>query len=165
MPENDSPSFARPSAFPWPPVLLVGTIGGAWGLGRLAPLSWLPPEGGSAAVAAVALGIGLGLAGLALLALAIATLLRHGTTVLPDRGADRLVTSGPYAVSRNPIYLAETLILISLAMLTGNLWFALLVPVFAGLVAWLAIVPEERHLAARFGEAFHRYQARTRRWI
>jgi protein-S-isoprenylcysteine O-methyltransferase Ste14 len=36
---------------------------------------------------------------------------------------------------------------------------------FAVLVTWLAILPEERHLEERFGDAYRDYKARTRRWI
>jgi protein-S-isoprenylcysteine O-methyltransferase Ste14 len=41
----------------------------------------------------------------------------------------------------------------------------ILAPVFAVLMTWLAILPEERHLEAKFGDAYRAYKARTRRWI
>ena len=57
------------------------------------------------------------------------------------------------------------LILIGLAELTKNIWIVLLIPVFAVLVTWLAIIPEEKHLEARFGDAYRVYKERTRRLI
>jgi protein-S-isoprenylcysteine O-methyltransferase Ste14 len=57
------------------------------------------------------------------------------------------------------------MILLSIAELTKNIWFALLALVYAGLVTWLAILPEERHLEAKFGDAYRAYKAATRRWI
>jgi protein-S-isoprenylcysteine O-methyltransferase Ste14 len=151
----------RPSAFPWPPVLLAAALVAAWLLGRYLPLPWPGIDDAPARAAAIAVG----LAGLALIAWAAVTLRRHGTTILPDKGADRLVTDGPFRFRRNPIYIAHVLILVSIAQLTLNIWFAILALVDAILVTWLAILPEERHLEAKFGEAYRAYKAAVRRWI
>lgn len=151
----------RPAFFPWPPVLFAGAIVAAWLLGRIAPLPWP----GINDTAARLVGAGFGIAGVALMAWAVMTLVRGETTVMPNKGATNLVTSGPYALRRNPIYLAEILLLLGAAELTQNIWFVILVPLFAALVTWLAIIPEERHLEARFGDAWRDYAARTRRWI
>jgi protein-S-isoprenylcysteine O-methyltransferase Ste14 len=152
---------ARPSAFPWPPVLLVGILAGAWALGWAYPLAWPGIDDAPAR----AVGIGIGIAGLLLFAWAAMTLRRHRTTILPDKGADHLVTDGPFRFRRNPIYIAHVMILLSIAELTKNIWFVLLALVYAVLVTWLAIIPEERHLEARFGDDFRAYKATTRRWI
>ena len=80
-------------------------------------------------------------------------------------GATTLVTSGPFRRFRNPIYLADCLILLGLAELTKNVWFVIGAVVFAVLVTWLAILPEERHLERRFGEAYLDYKAKSRRWL
>ena len=88
-----------------------------------------------------------------------------GTTILPHKGADRLVTEGAFRFRRNPIYMGEVLILLGLAQLTHNIWFAIMAPVFAIAILLLAILPEERHLEARFGEEYLDYKARTRRWF
>ena len=156
-----NPSASRPSSIPWPPLLLVATLAAAWGLGRLHPLGWPGVDDLPAHV----IGYGLGLAGSGLAAWAIATLVRSGTTVRPDRGVDVLVTTGPYWRWRNPIYAADVLILLGLAELTHNIWIAILVPAFAAGVTWLAILPEERHLDAKFGAAYQDYKERTRRWL
>jgi len=110
-------------------------------------------------------GLGLGLAGLALFAWAAWTLRRHGTTILPDKAADVLVTDGPYRLRRNPIYIAHVLILLGVAEVTHNIWFAVAAAAYVPLVSWLAVLPEERHLEARFGDAYRAYMAKTRRWI
>jgi protein-S-isoprenylcysteine O-methyltransferase Ste14 len=139
----------------------VGALAGAWLLGIVLPLPWPGLDDGPAHF----VGLGIGVAGILLFAWAALTLRRHGTTILPDKAADKLVTDGPYAFRRNPIYLADVLILLGIAELTKNIWFVLLAAVFAVLVTWLAILPEERHLEARFGDEFRNYKARTRRWI
>ena len=51
------------------------------------------------------------------------------------------------------------------AELTKNVWFIITALAFAALVTWLQIIPEERHLDARFGQDYRDYKARARRWI
>ena len=150
-----------PSPVPWPPILLIATLAAAWTLGRVLPIGWPGVDDMPARI----IGRGLGLGGLALAIWSIFSLVRAGTTVRPDRSAHVLVTSGPYRRWRNPIYLADVLILLGLAELTHVIWFAILAPVFAVAVTGLAIVPEERHLEAQFGDAYRAYKERTRRWI
>lgn len=152
---------ARPSRIPWPPILLIGVVIGAVVLGRLLPLPWPGLDDLPARI----VGLALGAAGIVLAIVSILTLYRHGTTVMPDAGATTLVTSGPYARWRNPIYLADCFVLFGLAELTKNIWFVIGALLFALLVTWLAIIPEEQHLEHRFGEEYLAYKARTRRWL
>jgi protein-S-isoprenylcysteine O-methyltransferase Ste14 len=159
--ETPDPRADRPAAFPWPPVLLLAAALAAWLMGRALPLPWP----GIDDMAARAAGIGLGVAGLSIIVWAVATLHRHGTTIMPDRGAYVLVSSGPYRFHRNPMYLGWVLVFLGLAEVTKNLWFVIAGLVFAILVTRLAIIPEERHLEARFGDAYRDYKGRTRRWI
>lgn len=151
----------RPSSVPWPPMLLAGVLAGGWLMGRLRPVPWP----GLDDLPARLIGIGAGVAGLVLVTWAIATLRQNQTTVMPDKRADHLVTSGPYAWSRNPIYLAEVLMLLGIAEITKNIWFVPLAFLFALLVSRLAIVREERHLEARFGEDWRTFAGKTRRWL
>jgi protein-S-isoprenylcysteine O-methyltransferase Ste14 len=156
-----TPTTSRPTAVPWPPLLIAAVVVIGWLAGRLYPLRWP----GLDDLAARLVGYALGAAGIALMVWALVTLHRAGTTFEPHRGADKLVTDGPFAWRRNPIYLAHVLILLGLAQLTYNLWFAILAPAYALAVFWLAILPEERHLEERFGEEYRAYAARTRRWF
>lgn len=146
---------------PWPPILLVGTVFGAIVLKRLFPLSWPGVDD----LAAQTVGLSIGAMGLGLIAWAIWTLSRAKTTVMPHKGSTALVTSGPFQRLRNPIYLGDAMVLLGVAELTKNIWFAILVPVFIGLVTWLAILPEEKHLEKKFGDAYRDYKAKTKRWI
>jgi protein-S-isoprenylcysteine O-methyltransferase Ste14 len=161
MAYTGSDTTERPSRIPWPPLLLIGVLVGAVALGRISPLPWPGLDDWPAR----AVGLGLGAAGVVLLIAAILALRRSGTTVLPDVGATVLVTSGPYRRFRNPIYLADCLILLGLAELTKNVWFVVGAALFALLVTVLSILPEERHLERRFGDAYLDYKAKTRRWL
>ena len=155
------PQGERASVVPWPPLLLAAAIAGALVLGRLYPLPWP----GIDDLAARVIGYGLGLIGLMLIGWGAIALFRSGTTVAPHRQVGHLVTHGPFAFRRNPIYMGEVLMLLGLAQATGNIWMALMAPLFAAAVLVLAIRPEERHLEARFGDEYLAYKERTRRWF
>ena len=152
---------SRPSTVPWPPVLFAGAIAAALFLARMFPFPWPGLDDTGARV----VGYAFGLAGLALTGWGLVTLYRARTNILPHKGADRLVTEGAFRFRRNPIYMGEALILLGLAQVTLNIWLAIMAPIFAVAILLLAILPEERHLEARFGEEYLDYKARTRRWF
>ena len=145
-----------------PPPLLVALFGVTmWQLAEHLPL------GGFAFAAQRPLAGLLLLAGLALLAVAAWTMFRARTTINPltPERASHLVTSGVFAVSRNPIYLADALILAALALGFGNAVNFLLLPLFVWLIGRVQIAPEERALERLFGEEYRAYCARVRRWL
>ena len=151
----------RPSYIPWPPILLVAAVVAAMLLARFYPLSWP----GSNDTAAQAVGLSIGIGGIVLMAWSVWTLRRAKTTVLPNQAADALVTTGPYKRFRNPIYIADVMLLLGMAELTKNIWFVIGAAIFVVLVTWLAILPEERHLEARFGDEYTDYKQKSRRWL
>lgn len=163
MTDRNAPAAGeeRANSFPWPPVLFVLAIAAAWAMGRASPLGWPGIDDLGARV----VGIGFGIAGVVLITTAILALRRHKTTVMPHGKSSTLVTSGPFGFFRNPIYLGEVLILLTLAELTKNVWFVAAAAAFALAVTLLQILPEERHLESLFGEAYRDYKRHTRRWI
>lgn len=103
--------------------------------------------------------------GLVLAAVAVVQMRQSRTTVIPHQEASALVTVGVYARSRNPIYLADAMILAGLVLYWGN-WPALvLVPVLMAVLTDRFIRPEEERLRAAFGPAFDTWAQRTRRWL
>lgn len=113
------------------------------------------------------LAIGCGLAGLLLMQAAGTTLLKARTTVnplLPQRSS-RLVSHGVFARSRNPIYLADLLLLCAWLLWLGQPLGLLLPPLFVLWLTCLQIRHEERALLALFGEDYRTYCARVRRWL
>lgn len=156
-----APYAERPASFPWPPVLFGGALLMPLPAGRFVPLPWPGLDDAPAR----ALGYGFGIAGILLSAWAIVTLWQARTNIMPNRAAGRLITWGPYRLWRHPIYMAETLMLLGLAQVTGNIWFAISAALFTVLVLVLAVLPEERHLEARFGEEYLAYRALSRRWF
>ncbi|MBC7905249.1 MAG: isoprenylcysteine carboxylmethyltransferase family protein [Rhodospirillaceae bacterium] len=143
----------------YPPIYMVGAGAVMAALDRWAPLARLIPEAwiGTGAVPAV---IGLGLAVWSAL-----TFRRHHTTVHPFRRADNLVTSGPFAFSRNPIYLGMALVLLGLALALGSVTPFLVIPAFMAVIGHRIIHDEERMLSDTFGAEFTAYARRVRRWL
>ncbi|WP_246661641.1 MULTISPECIES: methyltransferase family protein [unclassified Tardiphaga] len=149
----------RPNAVPWPPLVLTVAATLSIALGYISPMS-IPQN-----VAVRSVGYLSVVAGISLDVWAIITLNKAHTSVLPHRGASRLVTHGPFGFTRNPIYLGNTMLMggIGLAFAAG--WFAIMEIVSAFIVDRLAIRPEERHLAARFGKQWIDYASRVPRWL
>ncbi|MBS0563783.1 MAG: isoprenylcysteine carboxylmethyltransferase family protein [Proteobacteria bacterium] len=88
-----------------------------------------------------------------------------GTSVIPGRDPKRLMTGGLFRLSRNPIYLADTLLLTGLFLYWHALIALPLVPLFMYLILKRFILPEEARLSRLFGESFEAYKRQTRRWI
>ena len=76
---------------------------------------------------------------------------------------ERLVTSGPYAISRNPMYLGWALLHLGIGVVAGSAWVVATLPPAAGWVHG-QVMSEERALAARFGDEFERYRAAVPRY-
>lgn len=103
--------------------------------------------------------------GVMLIVAAVVEMLRQETTPVPHMQANHLVTSGVFAISRNPIYLGDLLIL------TGFIlrWDAVLSIPLVFLLGWIIqtrfILAEESRLRDKFGPIFEQYRLNTRRWI
>ena len=152
----------KPSRIPWPPLIYLSAIAAAYVLGKSYPLPWLPP---SISDGLFALGVLLFVGGLTLDLVAIRTLSKHNTTVMPTAGATHLVTSGPFAMSRNPIYLGNTILTTGLGVAFANPWFFVAAIAAALATNFLQIVPEEKHLEHKFGKSWRTYAKKVRRWI
>lgn len=90
---------------------------------------------------------------------------RARTTVNPYGRSTAIVESGPYRFTRNPMYVAMTLIYLAAALWLGS-WVAVaLLPVVLLVVDRGVIRREEIYLSRRFGDEYTRYLRRVRRWI
>ena len=90
---------------------------------------------------------------------------RAGTHVDPALPATVLVVTGPFRFSRNPMYLARTLLYAGLALVMNTLWPLIALAPLLVLIQHGVIYREERYLDATFGHAYRQYQAQVRRWI
>jgi protein-S-isoprenylcysteine O-methyltransferase Ste14 len=92
-------------------------------------------------------------------------LYRHQTTINPYAGATRLCMKCPFCYSRNPIYLADWLILIGFSLWLMTLWPILFSPLVWVIIRYGVIRHEEDHLEAKFGDDYRAYKAKVRRWL
>ncbi len=144
-----------------PPVFPLAIIALSELLRWLSPLPLRAPTHAWRWVLVAALcGVALALAGSALW-----TLRRARTPVEPWKPTRAVVMDGPYAISRNPIYVAFLAMQVAYAWARPNVWGILLLPLTIALLHWGVIAREERYLAKRFGEAYASYARRVRRWV
>ncbi|MBX3365290.1 MAG: isoprenylcysteine carboxylmethyltransferase family protein [Phycisphaeraceae bacterium] len=142
-----------------PPLLYLGSILIGIGLEAQWPARWIPSSIGPW------VGIVLCVLGAGLFVWAVGSLRAAHTAIATSRASSCVVVTGPYRMTRNPMYLAFTMIHIGLAALTGSAWLLV-----TALVAFLVvnvgvILREERYLESRFGEAYVKYKQRVDRWL
>jgi protein-S-isoprenylcysteine O-methyltransferase Ste14 len=134
--------------------ILVGSVANIWMPTRIVPnpVVW--------AVGGIFVVCGLVLTGSAALKFKSA-----GTTVRPDRAPSALVMSGPYRISRNPMYLGLAVISLGIAIADQSFWTLIALAIVVALIQRHAIEPEEAFLEKRFGTEYLSYKHRVRRWI
>jgi protein-S-isoprenylcysteine O-methyltransferase Ste14 len=110
-------------------------------------------------------GAALIIVGAALAVLARREFAQHGQPTDPGLPTSKVVTTGVFSVSRNPLYLGGVCILVGIALALNLPW--VLVLLLPAIVAchYVLIAPEERYLAAKFGEEYRAYAAIVHRWI
>ena len=142
-----------------PPIYFFLTIGAMVGLHYFFPIvHWIDDTWGWIGWVPIGLGVSLGLMGDVLFR-------RHDTTIKPYEESSSLVTGGPYRITRNPMYLGMTLILLGIGVLCGTLTPFLEIPLFVALINYRFIRMEEGMLEERFGDEYLYYKTKVRRWI
>ena len=142
-----------------PPVIYAVCFLAGLGVDALWPLPLLP------STVQYAISTALIIAGLVLFVTALREFLRVQTAVTHHRPTTGIVTSGPFAFSRNPIYLAMTLVFLGAAIAVDSLVIlAHVVPAIAA-INTLVIPKEEAFLETTFGDDYRHYKSSVRRWI
>ena len=145
-----------------PPPLIFG---GFLVAGLLLNAAWPLPVVDVARPVRYAAGAALALLGIAIGLAGFVEFRRAGTDVRPERPTTALVTTGPFRVSRNPLYISQTLVYLGVAVAAESFWaLALLVPTLA-VIRVGVIAREEIYLERKFGDAYRSYKARVRRWL
>jgi len=83
----------------------------------------------------------------------------------PGKPTTKVVDSGIFKFSRNPLYLGIILTLIGLGVLSSNLWYVVLSLPLGLLIHYVLIIPEERYLTELFGWDYQLYAKNVRRWL
>lgn len=151
---SDNPSGAvHPNLFfaAW----IVGSVGLEWLVRTEALLPGWAPVAAKVLILPAAI----------LLVWSLLTCRRHDATLEHTRETTSLVTTGPFRISRNPIYLAMFVMLVGFGLKGGSAWaIALAVPV-AIVIHRKTVIPEERYLERKFGRDYLEYRSSVRRWV
>lgn len=90
---------------------------------------------------------------------------KRNTTVLPSGSPTSLVTSGPFRISRNPMYLGMTAMLLGIAIFLGSLVTFVFPLIFIVIIQTKFIPMEEKNLERIFGKEYGDYKRKVRRWV
>ena len=158
-PAQEAANHDGPRVIAPPPVIYLGGLAVGFGLQGKLP--------GTAVPAAVRwpLGCGLLAAGGLLARSFFRAFAAAQTPVSPYRAPTRLVTTGPYRVTRNPGYLGMALVYAGIALTAEALWALIPLAVVVVVIDRGVIAREERYLTHAFGDEYLCYQRQVRRWI
>jgi len=114
---------------------------------------------------AVPLGAPLVVLAIALFSYSVAKFRAAGTPVPARKPTTVIVRTGPYRFSRNPIYLAFSLLQLGIAIWVNSLWLLATLVGAVALIHSIVIPREEQYLERRFGAEYLDYKASVRRWL
>ncbi len=147
-----------------PPLLFVAGLVAAWFLeSRVSRFSLIGGDESTAPVETS--GLVLIAAGVFLILWAMVMFVRARTAVLPMRPASRIVDTGPYRISRNPMYTGMSLVYLGVMLLLNWGWALVMFPTVLAALYRFVIRREEAYLTAAFGDEYVAYCRRVRRWI
>lgn len=144
-----------------PPVVALLIALAMWWVSSLpSPVDRPPIARLAIAIALAAFGLGFNLSG-------VFAFHRAKTTVNPMKplSTSSLVVAGVYKITRNPMYVGLLFLLLAWAAFLWSAWSLLGLFLFVAYVTRFQIVPEERVLAALFGNEYAAYKTRVRRWL
>ena len=142
-----------------PPILYLVAILVGLGIDLAWPLPFLPDP------ISVLLGIVVIAGAIALFVYAFTSFQNAGTPVPGNQPTTAIVRDGPYRYSRNPIYVAFSLLQLGIAICVNSLWIVATGVVAVAIMAVAVIPSEERYLERRFGTEYREYQKAVRRWL
>jgi len=90
---------------------------------------------------------------------------RAKTTLNPYKVASSIITDGPFAYTRNPMYLALLMLYATLALILDSLWMPLAGALYFVLMQFGVIPVEEQALRDKFGAEYEEYTKKVRRWV
>ncbi len=111
------------------------------------------------------IGIVLMIIGIGLLVLARREFARYAQPTDPGHPTSRIIQTGVFAISRNPLYLAAVVLLLGIALSLNLFWAMIMLVPSLILCHTILIIPEEKYLEAKFGNEYRKYKASVHRWL
>ena len=153
----DSPGIPFPPPLVFMAALALGFLASRFHPVGIGPASMRP--------VAVIVGWTLVVSFFALFLPAVYAFRRARTNILPHQPATTIVDTGLYRWTRNPMYVAMSLLSVGVALVFDSLWALLLVPLAVVVTDRYTIAREERYLERAFGDVYRNYKRRVRRWL
>jgi len=160
MSADDAP-LSDPGIHYPPPLIFVAGIVLGWLVDRLRPL----PITDGPSLLRFALALICGIAWLLLFGAAWRVFRHERTTLIPNRPATALATSGIYSRTRNPMYISLAILYIAVTLVLDSWWPLLLLPAVLAIIDRVVILREERYLTQKFPHLYDEYRRRVRRWL
>src|SRR5215471_9024818 len=142
-----------------PPIIYLISILSGILIQLAVPVRFLPVTIGlplGAAVVAVAI---------ALFCYSVARFRAAGTPLPARRPTTAIVRTGPYRLSRNPVYLAFSLFQLGIAIWVNSVWLLATLVGAVALIHTVVIPKEEQYLERKFGAQYLEYKMSVRRWL
>jgi len=110
-------------------------------------------------------GLALVVLGLGIVILLSRSFKRARTSIEPWKPTTTIISTGIYAYSRNPIYVAFCLVPIGTGIFLNSFWILVSFIPSVILVYYIAIKKEEQYLEDKFGDEYVQYKSKVRRWL
>jgi protein-S-isoprenylcysteine O-methyltransferase Ste14 len=120
---------------------------------------------GSLTPALIPGGALLSVVGVSLAVLARREFAQYGQPTDPGLPTSKIISTGVFSISRNPLYLGGVFTLAGISLAFNLPWVLILLLPSIVACHCILIAPEERYLAAKFGEQYWMYTAIVHRWI
>lgn len=143
-----------------PPMILLIAGFAIWFLRNIAPIPFAYSLRAILGALFIIFGFGLDLSGLL-------EFRKFQTTMNPlkPENASKIVQTGIYSKTRNPMYLGMVFILIGWSIINKASFGILVIPIFIKYIETFQIKPEEEILSSQFGAEYDNYRSKTARWI
>ncbi len=151
---NDTPGVIAP-----PPLIYAVPLAIGLYFNRSNPLPVMPRR------FAVPIGSALVLAAVILSIAAAIQFRRARTAMMPYKPTTAIIESGPFGMTRNPLYVGMTMAYVGIALIADTVWPLLLLPLALLMMHRGVIEREEHYLEQKFGDPYLRYKSRVRRWL
>ena len=149
----------HPDVIALPPVIYGAALGLGTVIHFMVPMQFLPER------PAVWLGILLIVTSIPIVMSALGALARARTSFDVRKPTTAIVTDGAFRFSRNPMYLAATLLYLGIALVMNSVWVLVLIVPLMVVMQRGVVEREERYLERKFGEEYRRHKTQVRRWM
>jgi protein-S-isoprenylcysteine O-methyltransferase Ste14 len=131
-------------------------------------LQWVAPLSltrGILRQALIPVGIVLFIIGVSFIVLARREFANYGQSTEPGHSTSRIVQTGVFSISRNPLYLGIVITLTGIGLALNFLWTLVLLIPATLLCQKILIAPEEVYLQKKFGKEYLGYANSVHRWL